>query len=540
VSASPTRLRRSNILIGVVVAAAAPGLVALPAAATAVTATAPPTTTNRPPTKTTTPRTPTPKTPTKTKIPASVGGPAFATNGATANISTDAADLCARVATAAGFSRTVAVTAVAVAMAESACNPSASSSNNDSYHSKDRGLWQINSYWHPEVSDTCAYDARCNAGAAYTISTRGSDWAPWATYSAGTYKRYLTQAQAAVSRFSQGSVKPAGPAVLYGSGTSAYLFDWTSTDTAFPSRTTRWSSSTFAVADAGNRFAAGDFTGDGRTDVAAAYQNPDGSFRFYVWPAGGTTATSWYSAAGFSLAGVGGRLVAGDFNGDGKDDLAFLRTNGTGGAALWRFLSTGRSFTMSVTWQAFGYDLGQIGDRVAAGDFDGDGVADLAAAYQYPDGTYRIHVWRSAASYSGAGGWYSSGSAFSLASVGSRMAAGDCNGDGRDDVVLVASLGSSGAAIWRYLSSGSGFRAGLGWSSAAGYALGNVAGRVALGDANADGLADLVAAYQYPDGTFRYHLWTGATTYTGPGGWYVSPGIFRLSYVADRLVMGTW
>jgi len=33
--------------------------------------------------------------------------------------------------------------------------------NNDRHKSVDRGLWQINSYWHSEVSPICAYEYQC-------------------------------------------------------------------------------------------------------------------------------------------------------------------------------------------------------------------------------------------------------------------------------------------------------------------------------------------------------------------------------------------
>lgn len=84
--------------------------------------------------------------------------------------------------------------AVAVAWAESKGNPKARGQNSDSY---DRGLWQINSKWHRDVSDSCAYDAKCNAQQAKRISSNGNNWSPWATYKHGLHKRYLNDAKKA-------------------------------------------------------------------------------------------------------------------------------------------------------------------------------------------------------------------------------------------------------------------------------------------------------------------------------------------------------
>ena len=87
--------------------------------------------------------------------------------------------------------------AVAVALAESSGRTDATNFNHDSHHSEDRGLWQINSYWHPEVSSSCAFDASCNARSAKTIAHGGSNWTPWATYNGGNYKKHLATATAA-------------------------------------------------------------------------------------------------------------------------------------------------------------------------------------------------------------------------------------------------------------------------------------------------------------------------------------------------------
>lgn len=50
---------------------------------------------------------------------------------------------------------------VALANCESTLNPKAKRLNNDARKTTDRGLYQINNFWHYEVSDECAYDLRC-------------------------------------------------------------------------------------------------------------------------------------------------------------------------------------------------------------------------------------------------------------------------------------------------------------------------------------------------------------------------------------------
>ncbi len=118
-----------------------------------------------------------------------------------------AADLCASVASRAGFSGDRLVTAVAVGMGESSCRPDAQNANGPTKGcpngSVDRGLWQINSCWHPSVSKSCAYDAQCNANAAYRISAKGTNFKPWVAYTNGSYRNHLEAARAAVGRLTQ-------------------------------------------------------------------------------------------------------------------------------------------------------------------------------------------------------------------------------------------------------------------------------------------------------------------------------------------------
>jgi hypothetical protein len=80
--------------------------------------------------------------------------------------------------------------AAAIAMAESSGDPKAVGLNRRP-RSRDRGLFQINDRWHPEVSDRCAFDARCNAEAAHDISRGGRDWGQWSTWHNGAYKEFL-------------------------------------------------------------------------------------------------------------------------------------------------------------------------------------------------------------------------------------------------------------------------------------------------------------------------------------------------------------
>merc|ERR1712107_160775 len=84
--------------------------------------------------------------------------------------------------------------AVAIALAGSGGDCDAKNINNDSHHSEDRGLWQINNYSLKEVSDSCAFNCRCNAQKAYSISNTGKNWSWSPQFKSEAYLSYLATA----------------------------------------------------------------------------------------------------------------------------------------------------------------------------------------------------------------------------------------------------------------------------------------------------------------------------------------------------------
>ena len=86
--------------------------------------------------------------------------------------------------------------ATAVAKAESGFRPQITNTAGNA-HGIDRGLWQINSYWHPEISAACALSPSCNARGMAAISSRGTRWNPWWTYKNGKHLPFMASARAA-------------------------------------------------------------------------------------------------------------------------------------------------------------------------------------------------------------------------------------------------------------------------------------------------------------------------------------------------------
>jgi hypothetical protein len=280
-----------------------------------------------------------------------------------------------------------------------------------------------------------------------------------------------------------------------------------------------------AVGPYGISIQEGDFNNDGKPDLAILSQCGDPACRtnglvtILLGKGDGTFTNAPTVATGFWATA----MTIGDFNGDGKLDLAVASGNSITPATLSIFLGNGDgTFTAGSTL------TGNSGDSnfMVVGDFNGDGALDLAVDRDCfsptgcngnpsillgnGDGTFRY------ASSAPAGGVVT-------------MSVGDVNGDGKLDLVIDA-----GTGILILLGSGDGtFSAGASLDQ-------GLNDRVAaLADFNGDGkldMADFVRCTATPcvsgdasillgngDGTFT----NTSTVATGPFTWFGLIGEFN-------------
>lgn len=314
---------------------------------------------------------------------------------------------------------------------------------------------------------------------------------------------------------------------------------------AFIYHDNRWSHNAFSADAATYRTVAGDFDGDGQDDIAMLYRSDADTVNFYVILSAGdhfNWSGSWAQFGGFLNADMmTGRVVAGDFNNDGLDDVAAFAGNNS--TLAYVFLSTGSSFGSDVWWSGSLEYQEHITGRVVAGDFDGDGFRDdIAALYDEGAAATRADVFISdGAGFSEPQEWWDH-DAFAAPNTTYRVVAGDFDGSGADDIATIYFYNGNITRAHLLASTGISFTYQPSWWEHFDYNAGNTTGRVAAGDFDGDGDDDITLLYHYANLLTRGHvlLSTGDRfSYQGNEGWWEHP-VYAAEYATGRVVAGDW
>jgi ricin-type beta-trefoil lectin protein/VCBS repeat protein len=198
----------------------------------------------------------------------------------------------------------------------------------------------------------------------------------------------------------------------------------------------------------GQQWMAGDFNGDGATDLAKVFSDGElSSLDVHLTGPRGFSMARWETQGGGFWDTQ--KWMAGDFNGDGRADIANVFNDGW---QTWAdvHVSTGSSFAVKL-WQNQGGNV-RAGEKWMTGDFNGDGRADLANVFN-DGGLNSIEVHVSTGSAFVRERWQTHGGGFWDTQ---KWLAGDFNGDGKDDIANVFNEGGL-VSIDVHVSWGSGF-----------------------------------------------------------------------------------
>jgi hypothetical protein len=232
----------------------------------------------------------------------------------------------------------------------------------------------------------------------------------------------------------------------------------------------------------------GDFNGDGRPDLASANGGPNTVSVLLNTTAPGETTPSFAPQQSFDT-GVSPRSVAvGDFNSDGKLDLASANYDSDTVSVLLNTITPGAATPSFAPQQSFGTGANPIG--VAVGDFNSDGKPDLASANLYANTvSVLLNITMPGATTPSFTNQRTYGTGISPHSV----AVGDFNGDGRPDLAIANYYSHTVSVLSNTTAPGATTPS---FASQQAFSTGSFTYPVfvAVGDFNGDGKADLASA----------------------------------------------
>ncbi|HEX9804895.1 MAG TPA: VCBS repeat domain-containing M23 family metallopeptidase, partial [Candidatus Dojkabacteria bacterium] len=169
--------------------------------------------------------------------------------------------------------------------------------------------------------------------------------------------------------------------------------------------------------------------------------------------------------------------LTGDFNGDGRDDVAMASEIGTTDTLQWIInitASSGDRFASSTNWTSVNNVWGgrPSYDQFHIGDFNGDGKDDIAMASKI--GTTDTLQWLimitapTGDKFASNINWTTINNVWGGRPSYNEFHVGDFNGDGKDDIAMASEIGTTNTLQWLVMttaSTGDRFASNVNWTS---------------------------------------------------------------------------
>ena len=195
----------------------------------------------------------------------------------------------------------------------------------------------------------------------------------------------------------------------------------------------------------------GDFNGDGFDEIASMYDYGSNDMGINVFSASGSTFTwtQWYRS-GKNMWGVAYTkyLTAGDYNNDGKDEITAMYDYGNNNMGLNVFSASGSTFTWNRWYLSGPNNWGVPYTKfVTSGDYNEDGKSEIAAMYDYGSNNMGLNVFSASGSTFTWNQWYLSGKGNWGVSYTKFVTSGDFNDDGKDEITAMYDYGSNNMGL---------------------------------------------------------------------------------------------
>jgi hypothetical protein len=294
-----------------------------------------------------------------------------------------------------------------------------------------------------------------------------------------------------------GDGKPDIVAGNFSAGTISVLFNTThmGETPVFSSRTD------FTAEPNSSSIAAEDLNGDGKIDFVIGPRNLD-SLSVYLNTTGlGDATPSFTAKKNFSTYGSVSVSIK-DFNGDGKPDLASASAYSSYVSILLNTTAPG-SLTPTFSENIY-FEVSSYSNFISSGDFNGDGKQDLAVA-----GMYSVSVLLNTTAPGASAPSFSPYSEFAATSSTEAISVADFNGDGIPDLGLA---GGGSASFFILLNTTTPGASTPTFSVRTDFSTGGGCYSISTGDLNGDRKPDVVTCHPHYVAVFFNTTAPGAST----------------------------